>query len=349
MTGAIAGYRATFKASSSAGGTKQRVSELQEISWSDKHEPFDATSHDGNGARERIGGVTDFEAAVEGLYADGNASQVALFEALNNRTKIDVQLVPAGSSATDAWSQSGFVRKWSIGGPVDGPARFSSSIIGTGGASALALFTLALDTFTDTDRNLSAHTPDSGFGGWTYSGDADEWTIASNRADKKNTSPAAVQFCRSDKDIADDNFEVYFDFFRSSDNQTERDGLYLLAHKSNDIALGEGVEVSLHRNSANPSIVNVRFIRRDSAGVIQQDVIVAPSISFVDMRLGATVDGLDVQVWTEPIGGGSRTNRGSAVTMTADLRDGDHRRIGMLAFSRSTPPASFDNLTVIPA
>lgn len=351
MTGAIAGYKATFKASSSAGGTKQRVSELQEINWSDKHTPFDATSHDGDGVRERIAGISEFDAEVAGLWRDDDASQVALFNALNDRTKIDVQLVPAGSSGTDAWSQSGFVRKWSIGGPVDGPARFSSSIVGTGGASALALFTLALDTFTDDDKNLSAHTPDSGFGGWTYSGAADEWTIKSNKANKTVTDND-TQFCRSDLDVDDDGFEVYADYTRSSggDFAGEREGLYLLAHKTTAIAKGEGVQAVFVRSGA--STVAFRIIRRDSDGVEQQNVLLA-SITITtgnSLRIGATVTGLDIQGWTEPAGGGTRTNRGSAVTLTVDLRDGDHKRIGLTGRSESSAPGpTMDNLTVIPA
>ena len=96
--------------------------------------------------------------------------------------------------------------------------------------------------------------------------------------------------------------------------------------------------------------MNFKVIRRDSAGAEQQNVQLA-NISIAagaSLRIGATVDGLDVTGWTEPAGGGTRTNRGSVVTLTVDLRDGDHKRIGLTGRTESNAPlASMDNLTLI--
>lgn len=208
---------------------------------------------------------------------------------------------------------------------------------------------IALDTFTDTNRNLSAHTPDLGFGSWTYSGAANEWQIISNQASKTFTDNN-TQFCRSDLDIADDDFEVFADYNNSSSGcfAGERAGLYMLAHKSTAIANGEGVEV-LFRLAVSGSTFRIEVIRRDSAGVEQQNVLLGTVVitSGQSLRLGAMVSGLDVQVWTEPAGGGTRTNRGAAVTLTADLRDGNHKRIGLTGRTECNAPRStMDNLTV---
>lgn len=208
---------------------------------------------------------------------------------------------------------------------------------------------IAQDFFTDTDRNLSAHTPDLGFGSWTYSGAANEWQIISNEASKTFTDNN-TQFCRSDLDIVDDDFDVFADYNNGPAGcfAGERAGLYMLAHKSTAIANGEGVEV-LFRLAVSGQTFRIEVIRRDSAGVEQQNVFLGTVIitSGESLRLGATVSGLDVQVWTEPAGGGTRTNRGSPVTLTVDLRDGNHKRIGMTGRSECNPPRStMDNLTV---
>ncbi len=205
----------------------------------------------------------------------------------------------------------------------------------------------ALDTFTDSNQNLSGHTPDFGFGGWTYSGAANEWTILSNKAVKPLTDND-TQFCRSDNDLVDDNFDLRATFTRSSGGEFagERQGLYILGHKSTAIANGEGVQLVLLRSDG--SSMNFHIIRRDSAGVEQQNTLLA-NISIAagaSLDIGVTVSGLDVTGWTEPAGGGTRTDRGT-VTLTADLRDGDHKRMGLTGRTESNAPlASMDNLTL---
>ena len=203
----------------------------------------------------------------------------------------------------------------------------------------------AFDGFTDSNRNLNAHTPDFGFGGWTYSGFPNEWTIAGNKAEKTLTDNN-TQFCRSDDDVADDRFDVWFDFTRSSGGEFpgERHGLYILASRITAIANGEGVQVVLIRSDG--SSMNFKVIRRDSSGVEQQNVQLAniPIAARSSLRIGATVSGLNVTGWTEPAGGGSRTDHGT-VALTADLRDGDHKRIGLTGRCESNAPrATMDNL-----
>ncbi len=202
----------------------------------------------------------------------------------------------------------------------------------------------AFDDFTDGDGNLSGHTPPLGFGGWTYSGAANEWVISGNKALKSNTS--TIAFCRSDTNIAEDTFEVYGDYTRNAvDDTGGRCGLYLLASSVTAIANGEGVLVEFRRSDA--SRMDLYIVRRDSSGVEQQSsnvatITIATSTS---LRIGATVSGLNVTAWTEPAGGGVRTDRGTLV-LGVDIRDGAHSRIGMTGRAGTFTGSFMDNLTV---
>src|SRR2546425_12856405 len=107
--------------------------------------------------------------------------------------------------------------------------------------------------------------------------------------------------------------------------------------------------VALTRESS--TTVQVRLVRTQSFS-IAQSVILQSGFALstgATIRIGATVSGVSVQAWSEPAGGGTRTNIGSAVTLTADYRDGSHQRvafnfIGAQAAGPGSP--SIDNFTV---
>lgn len=368
MTGANAGYKATFKASSSVGGTKVRVAELQEITWKDSHEPFDATSHDSGGARERIGGITDMEASVDGLFVDDDASQVALFDSLNTREKIDVQLTPAGSGGVNVWSQSGFVSKWSIGGPVEGPAKFSSAIVGTGGASRLFPVVVALDTCTSTDGTAfgtdkpnipPARTPDLGFGGWIVdrvnSGVDNGLDIQTNKAEQVNGHGAGQggKYCTDD--VLSDNFTYYADL-EPNDNTTN---LGLGFRYEENPADGSGNTFYWEQNADGWSVqttpgtggnVGINLVKR-VAGTANTVVLVADGES-IPFRLVLVVEGSNLDVYREPVDGGTRTALSLAVDLaqnlggdTDDYNDSDHQRFGLVSASADNL-STFDNITV---
>ncbi len=208
---------------------------------------------------------------------------------------------------------------------------------------------IALDTFNDIDKNLVDHTPDSGFGSWTYGGNPADWRISGNKAKKENIADNLTRFCRCDLDLIDDELEVRATFTRSSGGEFagERHGLYLLAHKTTAITVGEGVEAFLIRQTG--SQMTFRIIRRDSVGVEQQNALLA-TISIAagaSLDFGATVNGLDVEGWTEPAGGGSRTVHGM-LTLDVDLRDGNHKRLGITGRTESNAPrATLDDLSVL--
>ncbi len=304
----------------------------------------------GDAHRTFKGGLHVFSGSAAALLDYDDVKQAALIDAIATGSPDGAIASLILEVAPSRFFYGGVVlRHFTVGSPESDPVIVGFTFQGTDQVLLSWPPEGFLDTFTDTDRNLVDHTPDLGFGGWTYSGAANGWVVLGNKAVKQVVVSNDTQFCRSDSDVADDEFDIFADYTRGSggDFNGERQGLYLLAHKTTAIANGEGVEVVFIRSSA--SQMHFRLIRRDSAGVEQQNffqavITITPSNS---LRMGATVSGLDVQLWTEPAGGGTRTNRGSPATLTLDLRDGDHKRCGLTGHSESgVPRATMDNLTV---
>lgn len=131
-TAAIAGYTAIVKTSTSTGSAVTKIGELRDYTLDVTHETFDATSHDSSGERERIGGITAWTGSAEALFVDDNASQRQVFTALNNRTKIDFEFMPVGSSSGDHWTGSGFITDHSLTGPNEDAAALAIELEGTG-------------------------------------------------------------------------------------------------------------------------------------------------------------------------------------------------------------------------
>ena len=131
-TGTIAGYKAIVKTSTSTGGAVTKIGELRDYTLDVTHTTFDATSHDSSGERERIGGITDWVGSADALYVDDNASQRQVFTALNERTKVDFEFMPVGSSSGDHWTGPGFITGHSLTGPNEDAAALAIELEGTG-------------------------------------------------------------------------------------------------------------------------------------------------------------------------------------------------------------------------
>ena len=131
-TATIAGYKAIVKTSTAAGGAVTKIGELRDYSLDVTHDTFDATSHDSSGERERISGITAWVGSAEALYVDDNASQRQVFTALNDRTKVDFEFMPVGSSSGDHWTGSGFVTGHNLTGPNEDAAALAIELEGTG-------------------------------------------------------------------------------------------------------------------------------------------------------------------------------------------------------------------------
>jgi hypothetical protein len=210
--------------------------------------------------------------------------------------------------------------------------------------------TLVQDSFTDADgTNIVAHVAETGQS-WSLSGGfTDKVKVEGNTAQLASGADQNNWRIAISSDVADDHFEILTDYTRgSADVVGDYAQLEFLAGSGANPP-ADRVYVSLER--VNGSTVLVRLVRTHSNSVAQTVVLdsafaLATSGS---TRIGATVTGLSAQVWSEPSGGGTRTNIGSPVTLTADYRDGSHRRVafnfvGAQAFGAGSP--RIDNFTV---
>lgn len=130
-TASIAGYSGFVYAGAST-GTPAKIAELREWTLSMEMSEIDATSHDSSGAREVIGGITNWSGSAEYLYAGDNASQKALHTLLSGRTASDFYFYPAGTSSEfPIYTGSGYVTSWEVSGPNEDALAASVDFVGT--------------------------------------------------------------------------------------------------------------------------------------------------------------------------------------------------------------------------
>lgn len=131
-TSAVAGYKGIFKSSTAAGGGKTTLGELRSFSLSVEHAEIDATSHDSSGDREVIAGVGSWSGSAEALHLQGDTEHNELFDVLVNRTKVDFEWYPTGSSGDGYYSGSGYFSSWEVSAPNEDAAAVNVGLVGTG-------------------------------------------------------------------------------------------------------------------------------------------------------------------------------------------------------------------------
>jgi hypothetical protein len=207
------------------------------------------------------------------------------------------------------------------------------------------------DSFTDTDgTNIVSHTAQTGQA-WTLSGGwTNKITIQSNTARLSSGFDVANWRMAISTDVADDEFEIWTDYKRgSSDVLGDYARLEFLAGSGANPPR-DRVYVGLERQTSSTMLAR---LVRTSGFSVAQSIVLDSSVALAtsgSIRLGATISGLSVQVWREPAGGGSRTNIGNSVTLTADYRDGNHQRVAFNfvgAHSAGSGSPSIDNFTVV--
>ncbi|HTI04103.1 MAG TPA: S8 family serine peptidase [Gemmatimonadales bacterium] len=209
---------------------------------------------------------------------------------------------------------------------------------------------IVIDSFAGTNgTNIISHTANTGqswslSGGWT-----DKIKIESNTAQLASGADANNWRMAITTDVVDDSFDIWTDYKRGSQNVLGDYAQLEFLAKSGANPPTDRVYVSFTRASA--SLVQVRLVRTLNFSNAQSIMLDSafPFDTSATKRIGATVTGLSVQVWWEPAGGGTRTNIGSAQTLTADYRDGLHKRVafnfvGAQAWSAGSP--SVDNFVV---
>jgi hypothetical protein len=209
---------------------------------------------------------------------------------------------------------------------------------------------VVIDSFTGVDgTNIVSHTANTGQS-WSLSGG---WT---NKIKiQGNTAQLASGFDSNNwrmaitTDVADDTFDIFTDYTRGSQDVLGDYAQLEFLAKSGANPPTDRVYVSISRQTA--TTVMIRVIRTINFSTGQSIILDSafPLSTGATKRIGATVTGLSLQVWWEPAGGGTRTNIGSPVTLTADYRDGLHKRVafnfvGAQAFSAGSP--RIDNFIV---
>jgi len=203
--------------------------------------------------------------------------------------------------------------------------------------------TLATDTFTEsTNMPLQNHTPDSGGGSWVTS-TTDAWLLEGT-SDAASVNIASRVWARWGTGLADDAFTLQGEITRGpADGTGQEGGLWALAAGT----VGEGVAFLWRRTGAG--ITSHLMERRNSTGgVVQTSTLgtgLPPSVAeMLTMRL--TVDGVDVTCEYLTTDAGSTWVTHTAVTLTEDLRDGNHTFMGIVGSRNGASTRTFvDDLT----
>ena len=130
-TGATAGYKGYLYAGTT--GAPVKIAEIREWTISGEMGEIDATSRDSSGHREVIVGTRGWTASANYLYAGDNASQKALYSALNNGTLQSIEFYPVGTSSQfPIYTGYGYVTSWSPSSPHDDAIAVDVDFVGTG-------------------------------------------------------------------------------------------------------------------------------------------------------------------------------------------------------------------------
>ena len=131
-TSSIAGYKGFFGFSTAVGQAITQLGELRNFNLSAEHAEIDATSHDSSGDREVIGGTGSWSGTADYLHIQADAEHQELFDVLVNRTKVDFEWHPTGSSSDGFYSGSGYFNSWELAAPNDDALGANIALVGTG-------------------------------------------------------------------------------------------------------------------------------------------------------------------------------------------------------------------------
>jgi predicted secreted protein len=132
MANEIAGYKAVILFSTSTGGTKTDIASLRNFSIDHSLSTIDVTTHESSGVRALIAGVTQWSGSAETLHVTSNATHKAAFDVLTNKTKVDTEFYPTGSSSDGFWTGECFLTGWSFSSPEEDANAVGITFEGTG-------------------------------------------------------------------------------------------------------------------------------------------------------------------------------------------------------------------------
>ena len=214
---------------------------------------------------------------------------------------------------------------------------------------------LASDLFTGADDTwINNHVPDSGFTSWVEGMNGpNALFIKSN----KLKCTAGFNFGRDHvlafPALTDDNFEYRASVVPAGNSAYA--GLRFRCDDQIKTAWNDGATKSDFMAarlvlSSGPTLVGFQVVRSQDS-VQQESYTVESGVNLSDLYtagidLGVTVTGPRVQVWTEPYGGGTRTNRGAPQTMLVTYLDGLHKQFGLWRSGNGEIGTTWENLTL---
>ena len=203
--------------------------------------------------------------------------------------------------------------------------------------------------------------PDLLFGGWIidrdYSGIDTGLEIQNNKGEQVNGHGGGQggKYCTTD--ILNDLFTYYVDLV-PNDNTTEL-GISFRCTDNPESGIGPGNYweenadgFELHFVNAPAGKVDIRIARRVAGTKTFLTGFVAEDQS-IPMRLGVDVSGSTCDIWSEPVGGGSRTTLETGRDLAEniggssdDFNDASHKRVGLVSASADNL-STFDEISVL--
>lgn len=225
-----------------------------------------------------------------------------------------INIRPASDKDTGSWTAYTTPGYSKIDEAVIDDNDYMSGVVGA--------ITKAQDQFTDANGTaLRLHSWDSGFSGWTIITGADPtvkiwnntlwFTVISNLLAQANGDLAA----------ASDNCEIWADITFPT---TTTAGYAWLVFRGSGTATNPGYLIADVRHRGSGDDLKVRLARvynvvTEAEVMPEGNVVITDGFLAGGIRLGVTLSGTSIQLWTEPKGGGTRTNRGAAWTPTNAL------------------------------
>lgn len=110
----LQGYKAQLQYTPAGGGAAVTIAGLKDLDGGFKADELDATDHGNNGWKSRLLGLLDFEGTAKFDYITGDASQVALRDAILNSTPLDITILPEVMAGEDSFTGSVIITdfKW---------------------------------------------------------------------------------------------------------------------------------------------------------------------------------------------------------------------------------------------
>lgn len=221
------------------------------------------------------------------------------------------------------------------------------------GSFAAALQTVFLDTFTDSDKRLYLHTPDTApTGTWQEPDNVSPFNayyaeVKSNRViDNGGTSANRLAYHSGAITQHNGGVEVYLDAFRDDVGASAwRVGFMFLVKGAHPVT--EAYACAVEKDDATHVRFTIFALANSSDTLAVTGIPMAASTS---LRIGVTINSNGtVTGWTEPAGGGTRTTRGTYTPPGgANYFDSSHTSVGL--FRTGTPGLTNavigDNLTV---